>query len=237
MWGPGRTKRYCDPFRRSRTLKSCRVNPDIGTAMTGTSSCLSSRSSRSPVGPPAANSAAASAPKRCRTRATLIPPPPGSYRTSSQRSLLNAVSCSTEPEMSTAGFGVSVTIRGGLIVPLTSRRILRRLDRFGTLHGAGHMVPENLNRRFGEVFRDHLHRRLYLDREMPAQFADRTRWCDQHKAIEFIMKAGMVQRIRKRDGKFLLFQLPVVAVRLDGVPNAVVRGAMTPARTIAFLRM
>src|SRR6516225_11591664 len=74
----------------------------------------------SPAGPPIGKIATASPPSACTARATLIPPPPGSYRGGEHRNLCVGITRSVDVAMSSAGFIVNVTI-----VPIGMRLLCR----------------------------------------------------------------------------------------------------------------
>jgi hypothetical protein len=71
-------------------------------------------------------------PSRFRTRATLIPPPPGSRCAGAQRILLNGIIFLTDVETSTAGFMVRVTIDGISVNAFDLRRTAQT-DKCGIL--------------------------------------------------------------------------------------------------------
>lgn len=75
-------------------------------------SAARSASMRAPVGPPLVKTAVAGTPSRTAARATLIPPPPGSYRGREHRIFSVAARIGTELWMSSAGFIVTVTMCG-----------------------------------------------------------------------------------------------------------------------------
>jgi hypothetical protein len=65
-----------------------------------------------------------SLPRRSSTRATLMPPPPGSLRAHSHLSLRVSTTRSTAVETSTAGLSLTVTM--SVIVPADSGHAVRR---------------------------------------------------------------------------------------------------------------
>src|ERR1019366_3319458 len=107
---PGKTRRNCSRVVSSKIVISSRVSFDVGITMLRTPSRSTSAASNCPVAPPAGDIAVAAMPSRFRTRATLIPPPPGSRWACAHRILVKGTIFLTDVERSTAGLMVRVTI-------------------------------------------------------------------------------------------------------------------------------
>ena len=102
-------KRYCRPDISSRTVKSSRVSSVIGTGRPGPPPDPEAAAATGPAFRPVIHRGT-SAPSRCMTRATLMPPPPGSRRSAVQRILWNGTNCPMEVQASIDGLMVRVTM-------------------------------------------------------------------------------------------------------------------------------
>ena len=104
----GKTKRKSLPLEVSCAVKLSRVSSAMGMTWQRTFSALISLWWRSPVTPPAKYTDTQLAPKRCNTRATLTPPPPGCLRVGPQRILRVSLTVSMVVNTSKAGLRVMV---------------------------------------------------------------------------------------------------------------------------------
>jgi len=105
-----RRKRSCTSH--SRTRKSCRAMwPELPRRRDGVRVGVAESSAvkKSPVAPPAGNTAVTGGPSNCAMRATVIPPPPGSCR-AGPHNISSVVIVSMLVVISSAGFIVNVAI-------------------------------------------------------------------------------------------------------------------------------
>ena len=109
-------------------MRAMRVLPAIGTMCRGRPARARSSSRSVPLAPPARQTASVSAPSSCTTRATLMPPPPGSKSSFSVRVLCVGRTTSATLDTSMVGLSDRVTMRGkggsrgsGLGRPLLTR--------------------------------------------------------------------------------------------------------------------
>ena len=103
-------KRNSCPVLRSKTVKLIRVLPATGTMTRWIPLRPSSSSSIRPENPPAGHTTIASPPSSAITRATLTPPPPGSYFSLDVRTLWVGRTRSVSLETSMVGLSVSVAM-------------------------------------------------------------------------------------------------------------------------------